>query len=260
VTVYLRLFDYAGVFPPAQLPLHEAVAHYRRLRSGDDGWLVGPMLVRASQIDPGVETQEVGVIADAPLPPGRYAQVEKQCLPGEVEDAVEQLGQSSPVVYLESATDETGSLIAEIAAVRRGGRDVRAKLRTGGLEAGAFPDVATVANFVGRCVATEVPFKATAGLHHPFPTRSDVDGATEHGFVNLLAATRAALAGVDDLVGCLTDTDPNDFDLPTATWRGIGVDLSPGAVRAALGSIGSCSIDEPAGYLRDLGVRPVATA
>jgi hypothetical protein len=258
VTVYLRLFDYAGVFPPAQLPLHEAVAHYRRLRSGDDGWLIGPMLVRASQIDPGVEPQEVGVIADAALPPGRYAQVEKQCRPGEVEDAVEQLGQSSPVVYLESATDEAGSLITEIAAVRRGGSDVRAKLRTGGLEAASCPPPEAVADFVRQCVAAELPFKATAGLHHPFPTRSDVDGATEHGFVNLLAATRAALAGVDDLVGCLTDTDPNDFDLPTATWRGIGVDLSPGAVRASLCSIGSCDIDEPAGYLRDLGVRTVA--
>lgn len=257
MSVYQRLFDYAGVFPPAALPLAEATRHYRDLKAGEDGWLVGPMLVRAGQLDAAPDAAELGVIADAPLPPGNYAQVETRCRPGEVAAVAGELLGFSAVVYLESVADDPASLIAEIAQVREEGSDARAKLRTGGPTAEAFPAVETVADFVGRCVAAGVPFKATAGLHHPFPTRSAVDGATEHGFVNLLAATRAALAGADDLTDCLTEQDRAAFELATATWRGAGAGLAPGAVRSALAGIGSCSIAEPAGYLRDLGVGPV---
>jgi hypothetical protein len=260
VRVYRRLFDYAGVFPPAQLPLAQALEHYGRLRAGDTGWLVGPMLVRASQLEADLDIAELGVIADSPLPRGQFAQVEKRCLPGEVAPTSEDLARSTGVVYLESGTDDPTALIDEISATRRAGTEVRAKLRTGGLDPQAFPTPETVAAFIRDCVAAGVPFKATAGLHHPFPTDSDVPGATEHGFVNLLAATGAALAGEDDLVACLTETDPDAFDLATATWHRVGADLSVEAVRAALSSIGSCSIDEPAGYLRDLGVGPVAAS
>lgn len=258
MSIYRRLFDYAGVFPPAQLPLTEAIDRYRLLKAGENGWLVGPMLVRASQLEAGLNVAEVGVIADAPLPKSPFAQVEKRCRPGEVEATAAELGRSARVVYLESATDDPSALVDDIAVTRRTGADVRAKVRTGGLHPRAFPTAETVASFVQKCVAADVPFKATAGLHHPLPSASSMAGATEHGFVSLLAATRAALAGESDLVACLTETDPNAFDLASATWRGVGSDLSPGSIRAALASIGSCSIDEPAGYLRDLGVAPVA--
>lgn len=257
MSVYQRLFDYAGVFPPAALPLAEAARHYRDLKAGEDGWLVGPMLVRAGQLEASPDVAELGVVADSPLPPGNYAQVETRCRPGEVAAVAGELLGFSALVYLESAADDPAALIPEIAKLRTDGDDVRAKLRTGGLEAEAFPAVEAVADFIGRCAAAGVPFKATAGLHHPFPTPSDVEGATEHGFVNLLAATRAALAGADDLTGCLTEQDRAAFELATATWRGTGADLAPGALRSALAGIGSCSIDEPAGYLRDLGVGPV---
>ena len=257
MSIYHRLFDYAGVFPPAALPLDEAVEQYRDLRSGEDGWLVGPMLVRAGQVEAGSGVAALGVVADPPVPSGRYAQVEARCRPGEVAAVTGELLGFSAVVYLESATDDPAALIPEIARVRAEGKELRAKLRTGGLEAEAFPAVDTVAAFILRCVAAGIPFKATAGLHHPFLTPSDVEGATEHGFVNLLAATRAALAGADDLTGCLTEQDRAAFELATATWRGTGADLAPRAVRSSLAGIGSCSIDEPAGYLRDLGVGPV---
>lgn len=260
MSVYQGLFDYAGVFPPASLPVAEAMDHYQDLKAGADGWLVGPMLVRAGQVDEAPRVAELGVIADAPLPPGSYAQVERRCSPGEVGAIAANLSRSAPVVYLESATDDPSALIDDIAVGRRSGVDVRSKLRTGGPEPLAFPLPETVATFVLKCVAAEVPFKATAGLHHPFPTPSVVEGATEHGFVNLLATTRAALAGERDLVACLTETDPAAFDLASATWRGVGAHLSPEAIRAALAGIGSCSLDEPAGYLRDLGVGPVAAS
>ena len=47
-----------------------------------------------------------------------------------------------------------------------GGRG-RAKVRTGGLTPEAFPAPADLARFLYRCAKARVPFKATAGLHHP---------------------------------------------------------------------------------------------
>jgi hypothetical protein len=48
------LWDYAGVFPPAELPLEHAVAEWRRIRASDDAWLLNRFVVRAG-IDVDVE-------------------------------------------------------------------------------------------------------------------------------------------------------------------------------------------------------------
>ena len=49
-----HLFDYAGMFPPAQLPLEEAIAEWRGLRASDDAWLLNRFAVRAG-VDVDVE-------------------------------------------------------------------------------------------------------------------------------------------------------------------------------------------------------------
>jgi hypothetical protein len=41
------LWDYAGVFPPAELPLAQAVVEWRRIRASDDAWLLNRFVVRA---------------------------------------------------------------------------------------------------------------------------------------------------------------------------------------------------------------------
>ena len=42
-----NLFDYAGVFPPAELPLDAALAEWWRIRASDDAWLVNRFVARA---------------------------------------------------------------------------------------------------------------------------------------------------------------------------------------------------------------------
>ncbi len=42
-----HLFDYAGVFPPAELPLETALAEWRSIHASDDAWLVNRFVVRA---------------------------------------------------------------------------------------------------------------------------------------------------------------------------------------------------------------------
>ena len=45
------LWDYAGVFPPAELSLDEALAEWRRIRASDDAWLVNRLVVRSEHVE-----------------------------------------------------------------------------------------------------------------------------------------------------------------------------------------------------------------
>ena len=42
--------DYAGLFPPAQLPLADALAEYMRALAGADAWMLGRFIVPAVQL------------------------------------------------------------------------------------------------------------------------------------------------------------------------------------------------------------------
>jgi hypothetical protein len=46
-----RLWDYAGVFPPAELPLDDALAEWRRIRASEDAWLVNRLVVRTEHVE-----------------------------------------------------------------------------------------------------------------------------------------------------------------------------------------------------------------
>ncbi len=45
-----RLFDYAGLFPPAALDLAAATEHYGRYRSHADAWMLGRFIVPAGRL------------------------------------------------------------------------------------------------------------------------------------------------------------------------------------------------------------------
>ncbi len=250
------LIDYAGVFPPANLAVPAAVAEYEACRQGDDGWVLGPFLLRASQLgELGEFAAPLGAVLDVPLEqsPTPLLQVESRLEPG-AQPEVGLLRTLAPVAYLESTEPDDVFVVDRVAAARRTGYDVRAKIRTGGATAAAFPSVESVTAFVLECVTEDVPFKATAGLHHPFRRPSAVHGAVEHGFVNLIAAVRCALGSPQHVASSLEEFDPDAFDLDTLSWKGVGVDVPEARVREVLCSIGSCSFTEPTGYLHELGV------
>lgn len=255
--LFAALFDYAGVFPPAALPVDEARTEYLATLGGEHGWVLGPMLVLASQLDALGPVPQLGIVADAAVGDGAPAltQAETRAAAGDAAARIRDLTTVAPVVYVEAAEPGDLAVLEPIATARAVGLDVRAKIRTGGATASAFPSPTRVTAFLHACVERGLPFKATAGLHHPVRTDSDVAGATEHGFVNMLAATRCALAGDDEAtLGALSSTELAEFDLATATWRGVGAGVDVEELRASFRSIGSCSVAEPTGYLRDLGV------
>ena len=136
-------------------------------------------------------------------------------------------------VYLE------GVPLDEIAS-----RGVRAKLRCGGER---VPSVEEVAEFICGCRERGVVFKATAGLHHAYPT-----AAGEHGFLNVLAA---AVFG-DEEAALREGPGTFELDAESLRWRGrVATPAQLADVRATLfHSIGSCSFFEPVGELEELEV------
>jgi hypothetical protein len=141
-----------------------------------------------------------------------------------------------------------------------------AKGRTGGVTAEAFPSAFELARFIAACAKEEVPFKATAGLHHPLRGEyrltyaPDSPTATMHGFLNVFLAAGFAQNGMDveQLVEVLEERSPTAFTFESGrvVWRGeqlVRAHLINARHLAAL-AFGSCSFTEPIEDLQKLGL------
>ena len=252
--LYARLIDYAGLFPPASLELADAIADYDRARRQPHAWMLGPFLLPSSRLTETIDVDDLGVVVDAAMPAAhpRVRQLEARLGADEAAGAVATLITHAPIIYVEGERSDPGAVLDVVAGARRGGDDVRAKIRTGGTTPEAIPGVDTVGDYIRRCVASGVPFKATAGLHHAVRSPTGPDDATEHGFLNLLAAVRVAVVG-GAVETCLADEDPASFDPAAAVWKGIGAEVPAREVRSVFAGFGSCSFSEPVASLEALG-------
>ena len=198
------------MFPPASLPPAEALAEDRRARQSEHAWMLGRLVWPAAQLSelPQDEARALAVVE---------AGSERQ----------------DGAVYLE------GVELDEVAA-----RGLRAKIRCGGER---VPSVEELADFIRGCRARGVVFKATAGLHHAYPTE-----AGEHGFLNVLAA---AVFGNEE--EALRERPPA-FALGAESFRWRDQDALPARLADArtslFHSIGTCSFFEPVEELEKLGV------
>lgn len=140
-----------------------------------------------------------------------------------------------------------------------------AKMRTGGLTPDAIPSSEEVATFLNRAASRRLPFKATAGLHHPIRSEralsyaADSPRAVMHGFVNVFVAAAFAWCGAEEtmLADVLNETEPSAFDFGEneMLWRGqrlFTAQISESRHDFAH-SFGSCSFEEPVADLRELG-------
>jgi hypothetical protein len=121
-----------------------------------------------------------------------------------------------------------------------------------------------VIEFIRRCAAANVPFKATAGLHHPlrsihrFTYQPESASGIMHGFVNLFLAAAFSRAGMEsDLAVQLLEEQSAEafqFDLNGVGWRQcrLSRDEIAAARRSFAVSFGSCSFTEPIDDLRSL--------
>jgi hypothetical protein len=137
---------------------------------------------------------------------------------------------------------------------------IGAKVRCGGAAPGATPSVDDLAAFLVAAHAHDVPWKATAGLHHPVRGERSDGGAAAHGFLNVFIAGAALHAGAlaaARVAEVLAETDPRAFvvDPVHAAWRDVRLEPEQiAAARARCVAFGSCSFDEPVNDLRELGI------
>jgi hypothetical protein len=286
-----RIVDYAGLFPPAQLSMADAVRHYAEYRAGPDAWMLGRFVVPASRLE---EFDEEGgallpqsaaqswalsatVSADVELDVrsiDRFNDRHREAARGAVHvdtiefraTRVEEIVAAEPFAggydaFIEvPVIEDPAPLVAEIARV-----GAKAKIRTGGVTAEQFPGARHVIRFIRCCLDHRVAFKATAGLHHPiraeYPLTYEADAprGVMYGFLNVFLAAAFMRAGMDDTLALalLEEREPSSIqvDEDRIRWREQALDRD--ALRAgrqeAL-AFGSCSFSEPVTGLRALGL------
>lgn len=157
------------------------------------------------------------------------------------------------------AGDWPDSLPVQMRAIHEAGGG--AKIRCGGLEVDDFPSPDQVAAFIWLAADSGVPFKATAGLHHPLRRWDCAPDVMRHGFLNITGASvlgRALMLDQDELTEIVAEEDPAAFELSDVSfrWRHRAV-TAPEIERARTGLMlgyGSCSFTEPVADLVELGM------
>ena len=184
---------------------------------------------------------------------------------GDLDGVFRAQGRGASCIALEVPLLEAPETVAPVVqalsvANGRAARDAFAlKIRCGGVTSDLFPSVEALASALTETLRAGVPFKATAGLHHPIRQYREEVETEMHGFLNVFGgAILARLHGLDAdaLAEILDDTDPGHFELgDTLVWKHLSAtasDIAEARERSAL-SYGSCSFDEPRDDLRQLG-------
>lgn len=287
-----HMVDYAGLFPPARLDMKTAFHNYDAYRDSLESWMLGRFIVPFSRLAEMEEEAGDRIGAASEQNPFRYSLIAgprpdaaalglaafngKYRLSGNgagaVVEAVEckadtieeirslaGLFPEDVAVFVEIPWGkEAGGLIGALAEA-----NLNAKVRTGGIVPDLYPPAAGLLNFIWACHLSGVPFKATAGLHHPVRSRHPITyepGAPQEmmfGFLNVFLAAAFIREGMDrgEAGRLLEETDPSafEFDEEGGGWRGNRLN---GArlleARKFAVSFGSCSFEEPLEDLKRL--------
>jgi len=285
-----NVIDYAGLFPPAELSLDQSIRNYARYRNQPESWMLGRFICPAARLHElapyvgelfsdgaplavaalgrgGKSLSELGDALDADVrdiesfraaagdrarvdvlelraPAGAGVTVESRC----------------PSTFLEVTFPGDYLRPIQFAVGYAASRAWGYKLRTGGVEADAFPPAEQIAFAIISCRELRVPIKFTAGLHHPIRHYNASVDTKMHGFVNVFVAgvlAHAAALDEPEIVSILNDERPDSFtfDDDSLAWRGRAATTQQVAAirKDRVISFGSCSFDEPRDDLRALG-------
>ena len=284
------IVDYAGLFPPAALSMSEAVVNYATYRNSNYDWMLGRFVLPVSRLPEFVSSGRdffsrdddgewrLSVLASEDIDE-TIRQIEDfnaENAPHVICDAIEtkadtgwmieNIADAVPpefAVYFEIPADENlADLVSTLAITGR-----RAKIRTGGVTADAFVKVEQLTRFMRTCLAANVPFKATAGLHHPLRCRKPLTydlNAPEgvmNGFLNVFLAAGFLRQGYKQslIAELLQDewAESFHFDDNGALWRQEHF-ISTAQLRHLreknIISFGSCSFEEPVADLQEIGI------
>jgi hypothetical protein len=286
-----QLIDYAGLFPPASLSMAASVANFDAYSRSEASWILGRFIVpvaRLGEFEEAFSALPSSSSEDGSARKWRLSALtgsdvvadisrirlfnERFDFRGAAIDSLEakatnaaEIARFSEIappemnVYFEIPLVNCRELIAAIAACGR-----RAKIRTGGEAADKFPPPGSMIEFIQLCAAGGIPFKATAGLHHPvrsvhrFTYQADSASGMMHGFVNVFLAAAFLRAGMaaEQARQLLEEQSAAAFQFAADSigWRGhkLPVDEISAARDNFAVSFGSCSFSEPIDDLRDL--------
>ncbi len=275
-----RIVDYAGLFPPAALPMDSAVKNYQQSMNGDESWMLGNFVLPAARLTEFAAPFEAVCCGEQEAP----WTLSVICAAEEDASAIEAFHQGAVFIgsietkasdaaaanellsrlpaararFVEFPLEKTAELLPVLARLQ-----ARAKMRMGGTTAETIPSIATVAHFLAECAKHKVPWKATAGLHHAVRSvRELTPGGVRvkmHGFLNLFLAGALAFYGADEttLANTLSEEDAAAFQLDDDVIRWHDNVLITDQIEQARSefaiSFGSCSFEEPVEDLRAMG-------
>ena len=281
--------DYAGLFPPSQLSMEEAVLNFAKYRQTAESWMLGRFVVPVARLDELKEAASQFVESEsAPWQISALAAEDiydtfrrltrfneensgafvvdslevKANTVSKIENTVDMMPDGVTAFFEIGLGQNFAELIATLAIDQQ-----NAKLRTGGVTPDDFPRSRDIIRFVRTCLAGNVPFKATAGLHHPIRCYRPLTYAeggpsgTMHGFLNMFLMTGFARESFKpDTLEELMEEEFGEvfqFDDLGVTWRGENF-LSNWQLerlrRLGIRSFGSCSFEEPVEDLKALGL------
>ena len=283
------VIDYAGLFPPASLSLARVVANHQQYFDEPRSWLLGRLILPLAALDDvesmlpqaGESTWTISVLArshaEVDAVASRVAAFNDRQLPAAIV-AVELAADSTgEIERLATAVPERYERYIEVPLHARlpelidavAANGCYAKVRTGGIEARAFPESEALSRFMTVCSSRAVPFKATAGLHHPvrgsyrLTYEPQSPAALMHGFVNLVvAAGLLAFDRIDerDAAAVLETSEASAFHMEDDRigWGPHRLSLEECKHTRAhvLRSVGSCSFEEPIEDLERIGWLP----
>jgi hypothetical protein len=284
------LIDYAGLYPPASLPLEIVVRNFATYRSGAHGWMLGRLIVPVEKLaELEALATDAGATCDRRWPVSVLVGGAKASVANR--DAIQRVAAAPESILKIQSVEAVATTPLEVAVVAEaypttidrfveipsdpdpaeligalGGHACAAKIRSGGVTGEAFPSPARLARFLARAAAAHVPMKATAGLHHAIrgdrrlTYAADSASTTMHGFVNVVLAATLLMAGrIDEgLAEALLDDDRLEvfkFGGRAGSWLNAVVTYTEIAHARGmlLRSIGSCSFEEPVSELAALG-------
>lgn len=262
--LFRELIDYAGLFPPAALPLGEALANYLTYRAGPDRWILGRFVLTTAHLAALPGDIVARISPDAPLDfslipkdpsrdlsgvPAQLAATGGRVTVGALEvtldlerdfaaqvnahrapfEALQIGGAPLPVFYelpFTEGWDTRFNALADTIAAERSatGRPVGVKLRCGGLERHLVPEPARLAQALTVCGQRGIPTKFTAGLHHPFPRPSNSRPGAV-AYHGYLAVYLAAIAARS------TDTPPTTLERILRGGDGTQPESTPSGIR-----------------------------
>lgn len=274
------IIDYAGLYPPADLDMRAAVRNYLSYGRSRHASALGRFIVDINRLTElreaagdSIRHFRLSVLASANTDWNSLAALlHEGFLIDTVEIKTDHPSQIARIVqcippdlttYFEVPFNPHASETLE--AIYAAG--ARVKLRMGGIVADAFPPALTVANMLKALADRRIPFKATAGLHHPVRSRHpftyapDSPSGLMHGFLNLCCSAALLYFGgdVSQAVLLLDEQDPGAWHItPDAiAWRNVrwSTDQLRSVREKFFISFGSCSFAEPMDDLEALGWR-----